>query len=329
MRICDVCRSKEAIYTNHLIGASLCTDCLMNSIRRRAWSVLRSELQQDDRIMVAHSGGKDSSLALLLTKEFSDRAKELGTRIVSVTVDEGTLYRRASVELAKRLAERLGVNHITVQMSEVLGFSIEDLRSAIPKDWKRNACTYCGVLRRQIINAVAREIGATVVVTGHNLDDLIQTSLMNLIRGDLNAFAKVMRHERKYEEGLVPRVRPLKYVYEREIASLVVALGIPAHLGKCPMAQGMRIGVRREIDRIEDSEPGAKLRALRFLERISSKIEIGVTVGRCSICGEPTTSDICKACQFREEASLLMGMKEKISIRLDPIRRVAGSAFPS
>ncbi|MCS7102775.1 MAG: TIGR00269 family protein [Candidatus Korarchaeum sp.] len=329
MRICDVCKAKEAIYTNYLLRASLCPDCLMSSVKRRAWSVLRRELRQQDKIMVAHSGGKDSSLALLLTKGFSDEARDFGLRVVSVTIDEGTLYRRASVELARKLAERLGVRQVTVQMNEVLGFSIEELRSVIPRNWKRNACTYCGVLRRQLINAVAREMGATVVVTGHNLDDLIQTSLMNLVRGDLNALTKAMRHERRYEEGLVPRVRPLKYVYEREVASLVVALGIPAHLGKCPLAQGMRIGIRREIDFIEELEPGAKLRALSFFENTLSKLEVSVSIGECSICGEPTTLDVCKACQFRGEVSSLMGLKEGLRIDLDSIRRAVGSAFRS
>lgn len=329
MRICDICKSKEAIYTNYSLRSSLCSDCLMNSVRRRARYVLRNELRQGDKIMVAHSGGKDSSLSLYLTKEFSDESKELHLELISVTIDEGTLYRRSSVGLARKLAEGLGVKQITVGMKEVLGFSIEELRSAIPPRWKRNACTYCGVLRRQLINAVAREIGATVVVTGHNLDDMVQTSLMNLVRGDLNAFAKAVRHERKYEEGLIPRVKPLKYVYEREVASLVVALGIPAHLGKCPLAQGMRIGVRREIDLIEESMPGAKLMALSFFENVSSKLEVSAAISRCSICGEPTTSDVCKACQFRREVSSFMGIGGGVKIDLDSIRRAAGSTFRS
>lgn len=329
MRICDVCKSDEAIYTDHVIGASLCPDCLMRSIRRRAWSVLRKELSPGDRIMVAHSGGKDSSLALMLTKEFSEEAREMGLRVVSITVDEGTSYRKASVKLAERLSEELGVKHITIPMSEVIGFSIEELRKSIPREWKRNACTYCGVLRRQVLNAAAREMGATVVVTGHNLDDLVQTSLMNLVRGDLNALIKAMRHEKRYDVGLIPRVRPLKYIYEREIASLVLSLAIPAHLGKCPLAQGMRIGIRREIDRIEDLNPGSKLRALKFLEKISSNIETKVNIVKCSICGEPTTSDECKACQFKKEAFFLMGQRNEPEISPDSIRKLVESAFQS
>lgn len=329
MRTCDICKNKEAIFTDYVISASICSDCLLKSVRMRAWSVLKKELSRGDRIMVAHSGGKDSSLALMLTKEFADVSKELGLKIVSVTVDEGTSYRKASVKLAERLAEELGVKHVTVEMSEALGFSIEDLRYSIPEGWKRNACTYCGVLRRQIINAAAREMGATVVVTGHNLDDLVQTSLMNLVRGDLNSLIKTMRHEKRYEVGLIPRVKPLKYVYEKEVASLVVSLGIPAHLGKCPLAQGMRIGIRREIDRIEDLNPGAKLKALKFLERVSSNIEANVDIVRCSTCGEPTTSGVCKACQFREEAFSIMRIKGEPRIELDFIRRSVGSAFQS
>ncbi len=328
MRLCDICGSEEAIYTNYMTGASLCASCLKNSIKRRAWSVMKKELRPGDKVMVAHSGGKDSSLALLLTKEFSDEMREFDLKVISVTVDEGTLYRRSSIKLARKLTERLQVKHLIIQMRDILGFSVEDLRLAIPKDWKRNACTYCGVLRRQILNAVAREIGATVLVTGHNLDDLVQTSIMNLVRGDADALVKTMRHERKYEEGLIPRVRPLRYVYEREIASLVVALGIPAHLGKCPMAQGMRISIRREIDLIEDSNPGAKLRAFLFLENLSSKMKVDVNLRRCSSCGEPTTSDICKVCQLRKEAFRLMGIKDK-NIRLDGLKALKDSAFQS
>jgi len=328
MRLCDICGSEEAIYTNYMTGASLCASCLMNSIKRRAWSVMKRELRPGDKVMVAHSGGKDSSLALLLTKEFSDEMREFDLKVISVTLDEGTLYRRSSIKLARKLTERLQVKHLIIQMRDILGFSVEDLKLAIPKGWKRNACTYCGILRRQILNAVAREIGATVLVTGHNLDDLVQTSIMNLVRGDADALVKTMRHERKYEEGLIPRVRPLRYVYEREIASLVVALGIPAHLGKCPMAQGMRIGIRREIDLIEDSNPGAKLRAFLFLENLSSKMKVDVNLRRCSLCGEPTTSDICKACQLRKEAFRLMGIKDK-NIRLDSLKALKDSAFQS
>ncbi len=321
MRKCDLCGLNEAVYTDYSRRVSLCANCLMKSVRRRAWHVLKEELIAGDRIMIAHSGGKDSSLALLLTKEFADLHPDMRLSLLSVTVDEGTFYRRASVELAKRLASELGVRHRTYTMEEIHGLSIEELDFKLPADWKRSPCTYCGVLRRQALNAIAREIGATVVVTGHNLDDLVQTAAMNLSRGDINALVKTLRHERKIEEGLIPRVRPLKMVYEREIATLVVAKGIPAHLGKCPFTQGMRIGVRREIDSLEDRVPGTKVRALQTFSLISLRLSADVRLRRCRVCGEPTTTELCKACQFKKELSTFLQRDLVRPLNLERVRR--------
>ncbi len=321
MRKCDLCGLNEAVYTDLSSGISICADCLMKSVRRRAWRVLREELIPGDRVMVAHSGGKDSSLALLLTKEFADSHPEMKLSLLSVTVDEGTFYRRASVELAKRLARELGVRHRTYAMEEIHGLSIEELDFKLPANWKRSPCTYCGVLRRQALNAIAREIGATVVVTGHNLDDLVQTAAMNLSRGDINALVKTLRHERKTGEGLIPRIRPLKMVYEREVATLVVAKGIPAHLGKCPFTQGMRIGIRREIDDLEDEIPGSKVKALQTFSLISNGLHADVQLRRCRICGEPTTTEVCKACQFKRELSSLLNRDLVHPLNLERVRR--------
>ena len=319
MRTCDLCGIEEAIYTDHIRGISLCKDCLLTSVRRRAWEVLESELLEGDRIMVAHSGGKDSSLALFLTKAFLDEKKDMRLSLISVSIDEGTFYRRASIEIAKRLADELGVRHITYSIEDIHGISIDEVHEHLPDHWNKSACTYCGVLRRQSINAVARELGATVVVTGHNLDDVIQTALMNLARGDISALVKALRHERRYSEGMIPRVRPLKYVYEREVASLVLALEIPAHLGKCPLTQGMRIGVRREIDLLEDRSPGAKLRALGTFLALARGIEARVEMGRCEICGEPTTQKVCKACQMKMELSKLTSKNLLGPLRLEGV----------
>lgn len=307
LRKCDLCGSKEAIYRDHVKGISICADCLMESVKRRAWSVLEKELIAGERIMVAHSGGKDSSLALVITKEFVDSHPDMMLSLISVTVDEGTLYRRASIELARKLAEQLGVKHRVYRNEEIHGLSIEELDFKLPANWKRSACTYCGVLRRQALNAIAREIGATAVVTGHNLDDVVQTALMNMSRGDVNALARTLKHERRVEDGLIPRVRPLKYVYEREIAALVVAKDIPAHLGKCPFTQGMRIGIRKEVDDLEDLAQGSKVKALETFYLISKDLEADIQLRRCKICGEPTTSEICKACQFKKELSVFLG----------------------
>jgi cytoplasmic tRNA 2-thiolation protein 1 len=49
-----------------------------------------------------------------------------------------------------------------------------------------NNCTYCGVLRRQALERGAVQLGCSKVVTGHNADDIAETVLMNILRGDIN-----------------------------------------------------------------------------------------------------------------------------------------------
>jgi len=50
---------------------------------------------------------------------------------------------------------------------------------------KKGNCTYCGVFRRQALDRGAARLGVRHVVTGHNADDVAETVLMNLLRGDL------------------------------------------------------------------------------------------------------------------------------------------------
>ena len=55
----------------------------------------------------------------------------------------------------------------------------------VSKIGRKNNCTYCGVLRRQAIERGARELGVEKVVTGHNADDVAETIVMNVLRGDV------------------------------------------------------------------------------------------------------------------------------------------------
>ncbi len=301
---CDRCGSREAIHTVHRTNENLCGECLVQDIRRRVFSLLDRLVEDGDRVAVALSGGKDSSLALYLLAEYQ-RAERRKFGLMAITVDEGTAYRRSSIEAARELTRRLGVEHVVVGMRDIHGIDVAEIRAILPRRWRRSACTYCGVLRRWAINRVAREEGATKVATGHNLDDVLQTHLMNLARGDVPAMARSGQGVRSPSPLMVPRIRPLAEVREREVAAAALYLGLSTHFGKCPLTTGMRVGVRRSIDELELAIPGIKEDLLSGLWDLIGEVRasgaIGVELRSCKLCGEPTTGEICKTCQMKLE----------------------------
>jgi uncharacterized protein (TIGR00269 family) len=160
-------------------------------------------------------------------------------------------------------------------------------------------CSPCGVFRRAALNRGAREMGASRLITGHNLDDVAQSVLMNLLRGDVARLARMAAHDEK--PGLVPRLTPLRLVPEREVALYAHLKGWEVHRGECPHAfLAQRGAVRDALLALEERVPGARHGLVASLDKLAPSLQaapgLSVSLRACESCGEPASGARCQAC---------------------------------
>ena len=289
-------------YTRRYSGESLCASCFKESVigkTRRTISKYKM-LSAGDRVAVAVSGGKDSlSLLKILSELYSPPRAEL----VAISVDEGVAgYRDEALAHARGLADDLGIEQVVVSYKELFGFSLDEAL-----DWKDkrdvSSCSFCGVFRRRAIDEAAVKAKATVVATAHNLDDYIQTFMMNLMHGDV---ARLGWLDPSYVDDSFPvrRVKPFMEIYEEEVALFAFQSEIPFQSVSCPyMHEGLRSEVRDYLNMMEANHPGMKNVMLRSSLDVVSRFA-GAHEKRsvpCAICGQPSSNGLCNVCRMRSE----------------------------
>ena len=305
MARCSRCGGRAVIRAK-LSGELLCRNCFEEyflSVTKRALSERPGlEALNGSRVLVALSGGKDSLNALYVLVALGE---ELGLEVEAVAVDEGISgYRDVALRAARDTSGRLGVRCAAVSFEDEYGFTVDDAaRAYFSGAIGYKPCTVCGVLKRHLINRLALEMGADFVATGHNMDDEVQTLVINVLRGDLRGIAKEGAAASRVE-GLVPRIKPLYYVTDRESLAFALLHGFRPSPSECPYVRlSLRYRVRLAINEMESAEPGLKLRLLRLKEELQRELSAAASVElrRCPYCGQPTPRDICRACHILRE----------------------------
>ena len=240
-------------------------------------------INEHEMIAVALSGGKDSVLTLYALKNYQNY---LDFDLVAISVDEGIEgYRQHGIDSAIDNAEKLDVELIQKSFKTEEGFTLDDIYSGF-----KSACIPCGVFRRNILNKTAYELGADKIATGHNLDDEIQSFLMSFARGDLIKFSKFGPQLDVIHPKLIPRIKPLWNTPEKEVGTWAILNDINIHLDECPYSHlSLRAKIKEFLNIMES-----------FQKILTFESDIPSNLNECRLCGEPTSSDICKACELKK-----------------------------
>ena len=78
---------------------------------------------------------------------------------------------------------------------------------------------------------------------------------------------------------------------------------IDIHLDECPYSHlSLRAKIKEFLNVSEDEYPGVKSNVMEsFQKMLTFENDIPTNLNECEVCGEPTSSNICKACELKSE----------------------------
>ena len=295
---CDLC-SSDAVTLIEYNGSHLCAEHFMKYVGRRVNKEIRKQIhvKSGDTVAAAVSGGKDSMIMLQFLNEIFGSRPDV--TLHAIAIDEGVDgYRPPSIDVVKKYCTEYDIP-LSIRSFSEYGLTMDTIA---PVAGNNSPCTYCGVFRRKLMNDEARKINAKFLGTGHNLDDMAQSVMMNFVRGDVERLARLGPHTR-VREGLIPRFHPLRMIPEVETLLYAVVSGIPFWDAECPYwTEALRNQYRDIIDDLDLRTPGIKYSILSSYDEIRPMLYENYPSADVNICGcgESCVGERCRACQYEE-----------------------------
>jgi uncharacterized protein (TIGR00269 family) len=294
--ICDKCK-KQATYSRKYSGENFCSGCFSNSIFRKSARTISKYkmIKNNELVCVAVSGGKDSLVLLDILNKMSETHN---FRIFAITIDEGIPgYRDEALDIVQNFCATLKIKHKVFSYKELFDLTLEESLQ-LRNDEKPSSCSICGIFRRRALDYAAKSINADVIATGHNLDDVLQTFLINTLSGDTS---KIGWMDPDVSSNKLRKIKPLSEIYESEIVFYAFTNDLPFQTEPCPhMDEGIRTEIREFLNSLETNHSGIKnnmynsvLKISQFTKKANYKEK-----QNCSVCGNECSGSICSVCKM-------------------------------
>ena len=180
-------------------------------------------IQGGDDILIAASGGKDS-LALALALSIRRKWLPLSYNLRALMIN--WIEHPIPEEYRDKLREYFEALDIS--------FEIKD-ESQFPTSFKDDFnCYLCARNRRRVLFSYAEETGTKLIAMGHHLDDLAETTLMNLC---FRASFSTMLPVQEFFSGKMHIIRPLIETRESVTRRLAELYDLPVIKPVCPYDQ--------------------------------------------------------------------------------------------
>jgi uncharacterized protein (TIGR00269 family) len=318
IKLCASCNKPASVFQSHS-GRFLCRACFIRYVERQIRKTISKYnlIENEDLICIGVSGGKDS-LVMLYNLYQSQLGIKNAAKIIVIWIDEGIIgYRQESENnlLSFMNKFKIDVDLVKLSFRKNFGMTLDEMVEIIRKEnLKLNPCSVCGTIRRRLLNDAAINIKATKLAIGHNLDDTIQTLVLNLLRNDLRKVRSVKPHTSKSNPILdvgkefIQRIKPLIRLTDEEISLYCYFMDIPFQSNPCLYSEAfpiLRRDVQSFINAISSHSHEIKYNLLKvnyeLIELLRSSKNITENFGRCKICHQLTgpKRDICLYCEYK------------------------------
>ena len=316
MAQCSTCSAK-GIIRRPKTGKPICKECFFHAFELEVHETIQSAgiFKPGDRVALGASGGKDSTVLAYIINMLNNRYG-YGLDLMLLSVDEGIAgYRDDSLATVERNKIQYGLPLKIVSYRDLYrGWTMDRIVSEIGR---KNNCTYCGVFRRQALDRGAALLEADQILTGHNADDMAETVLMNLLRGDIARLRRctnittgtlpcsnacgappTLADGEGEELAKIIRSKPFKFTFEKEIVMYAYFKKLDYFSTECIYAPNAYRGFARTfLKDLEAIKPKAILDIIKSGEAFEVRDKVKQKEQRnCERCGYIASNRLCKAC---------------------------------
>ena len=211
-------------------------------------------IEENDRIAVGVSGGKDSLVLLVLLAELRKYNHKPFT-VEAITIDMGLGMDYSPIAA---LCQSLDVPY-TVVKTEIAPIIFDHRK-------EKNPCSMCSKMRRGALNEALLERGLTKLALGHHYDDAVETFLMSLLfEGRISCFQPVTNLD---GSGVI-QIRPMLYIHEKTVDNFASRQGLPVIENRCPVDKATkREETKQLIYQLSQQYPDLKERIFGAMQRL-------------------------------------------------------------
>ncbi|NPA61959.1 MAG: TIGR00269 family protein [Methanococci archaeon] len=294
---------RESVYYQRYANRWLCEECFKRDVERRVRKALGKEVIKNNvRIGVGISGGKDSLVMTYILKKFYDSIPN--SEIICFFVDEGIKgFRDVAKKYVVEFCKEFDIDLRIISFKDEINYTMDEL---VEKNYLKylnvgKPCSFCGVVRRYLLNKYAFLNNCTYLAIGHNLDDFCQTILMNYIEGNVKNIIQFGK-DVSSSTNFVKRIKPLKLIPEEEVILYAKLNNLKYQKEPCPYSHlSYRYKIKKIIEMLEEDKPGVRFGILRGYESLLKLIEYRENnLKKCKICGSLCSGELCKVCSWLE-----------------------------